>query len=219
MGDSRKLKNHFSSVRRPYDVAMLEEERELKKKYGIRRKSELRRMEYIWKNIRQRARRLIAEKDKAKTELLFNKVDSLGLCPGEKSLENILGMKLVDVLDRRFQNVLCRLNLANTPMQARQFIVHKHVKINGTIIFSPNYIVKKEEENNIVVDEKLTRGDATIDSSAKPVEKKEVAVEEKKEEAKEKTGEKKEEVKEEQKIEKKDESAEKEGKTVKEESK
>ena len=217
MGDPRKLKNHFSSVRRPYDVAMLEEERELKKKYGIRRKSELRRMEYIWKNLRQRARKLIAEKDKTKTELLFNKVDSLGLCQGEKSLENILGMKLVDVLDRRFQNVLCRLNLANTPMQARQYIVHKHVKINGTIIFSPNYIVKKEDENNIVVDEKLTREPVANPPETKPDEKKEAPVEKKNKEVEE-TKKKDEEVKEKQESQEKDKPTETK-ETVKEESK
>ena len=151
MGDPRKLKNHFLSVKRPYDISMLEEEQELKKKYGIKRKKEIRKVEYLWKSLRQRARKLIAEKDKEKRDVLFKKVNSYALCNGEVTFENILALKLTDVLDRRLQNIMCRLNLANTLMQARQYIVHKKVKINGVVIFSPNYIVKKEEENNIVL--------------------------------------------------------------------
>ncbi|RLG15138.1 MAG: 30S ribosomal protein S4 [Candidatus Nanohalarchaeota archaeon] len=189
MGDPRKLKNHFSSVRRPYDVSMLEEERNLKEKYGIRRKKEIRKIEYLWKSLRQRARKLIAEKDKGKMDLLFKKVDSYGLCQGEPTFENVLALKLTDVLDRRLQNVMCKLNLANTPMQARQYIVHRHVKINGIVIFSPNHIVKKEEENNIVVNPKISRQDSAAKrekkedkSEAEPIKKEEEIQESAKEE-------------------------------------
>ncbi len=159
MGDPRKFKNHYSSTKRPYDMTMLEEERALKKKYGIRRKREIRKMEYIWKNLRKRARLLIAEKDKEKTNLLFKKIDSYGLCQNEKSLESILALKLEDVMERRLQTIICKLNLANTPGQARQYVVHRHVSVDGVIIFSPNYIVKKEEENKIILTPKLDRGE------------------------------------------------------------
>ncbi|OYT35483.1 MAG: 30S ribosomal protein S4 [Candidatus Aenigmarchaeota archaeon ex4484_52] len=154
MGHPRKLKNHYSSVRRPLDIERIEREKKLKEEYGIKTKHELRKIEFIWRNLRQRARKLIAEKDPEETKILFKKIDDYCLCKENITFENILALKLTDILDRRLQSIVLKLGFAKTQLHSRQLIVHKKIKINDIIIFSPNYIVKKQEENHIILIQK-----------------------------------------------------------------
>ena len=44
---------------------------------------------------------------------------------------------------------MVRKKLANTPRQARQFIVHKHITIDDNKVNIPSYIVKTDEEDKI----------------------------------------------------------------------
>jgi small subunit ribosomal protein S4 len=58
----------------------------------------------------------------------------------EKS-EEATGHKLLNLLERRLDNVVYRLKLATTRTQARQIIVHGHVLVNGKKVYSPSYLV------------------------------------------------------------------------------
>lgn len=60
--------------------------------------------------------------------------------------EGAPGANLLSLLERRLDNVLYRLKLANTRSQARQVIVHGHVMINGKKVYSPSYWVSAGEE-------------------------------------------------------------------------
>jgi small subunit ribosomal protein S4 len=51
------------------------------------------------------------------------------------------GETLLSMLERRLDNVLYRLKLSVTRRQARQIIVHGHVRINGKHVYSPSYLV------------------------------------------------------------------------------
>jgi len=53
---------------------------------------------------------------------------------------------LLSLLERRLDNVLYRLKLANSRRQARQIIVHGHVLVNGKKVYSPSYIVSVQDE-------------------------------------------------------------------------
>ena len=51
------------------------------------------------------------------------------------------GENLLNLLERRIDNVVYRLKMATTRAQARQMIVHGHIKINGKKVTSPSCFV------------------------------------------------------------------------------
>lgn len=56
------------------------------------------------------------------------------------------GESLLNMLERRLDNVLFRLKLAATRPQARQLVVHGLVKVNGKKVYSPSYQVIISDE-------------------------------------------------------------------------
>lgn len=63
-----------------------------------------------------------------------------------KSREGVPGENLLSLLERRLDNVLYRLKMATTRTQARQVIVHGHVLVNGTKVYSPSFLVSLNDE-------------------------------------------------------------------------
>ena len=61
--------------------------------------------------------------------------------------EGASGENLLNLLERRLDNVVFRLKLASTRAQARQVIVHGHIKVNGRKVTSPSYLI---EEGDLV---------------------------------------------------------------------
>lgn len=55
------------------------------------------------------------------------------------------GETLLSILERRLDNVLYRLKLTVTRRQARQIIVHGHVRVNGKHVYSPSYLVSIDD--------------------------------------------------------------------------
>ena len=51
------------------------------------------------------------------------------------------GENLLSLLERRLDNVLYKLKLANSRAQARQVIVHGHILVNGKKVYSPSFLV------------------------------------------------------------------------------
>ncbi|MBT9130000.1 MAG: 30S ribosomal protein S4 [candidate division WS2 bacterium] len=56
------------------------------------------------------------------------------------------GEKLVELLERRLDNVLYRLGFAGSRALARQLIVHGHIYVDGRKVYSPSYITKVGQE-------------------------------------------------------------------------
>jgi small subunit ribosomal protein S4 len=56
--------------------------------------------------------------------------------------EGVTGDNLLQFLERRLDNVVYRLGIATSRSQARQFVGHKHITVNGDIINIPSYIVR-----------------------------------------------------------------------------
>jgi small subunit ribosomal protein S4 len=52
------------------------------------------------------------------------------------------GRTFLQLLERRLDNVVYRLNLANSRAQARQLVTHRHFKVNGRTVNIPSFIVK-----------------------------------------------------------------------------
>ena len=51
------------------------------------------------------------------------------------------GEALLSMLERRLDNVVYRLKLATTRRQARQVVVHGHIFVNGSRVYSPSFLV------------------------------------------------------------------------------
>ncbi len=149
MGDPKKQRKKYEKPRRPWDKKRIDEEIEILKKYGLRRKNEIYRAESILRNFRRNARNLAARKNEKQEKELITKINRLGLIEKEASLDDVLNLNLENILDRRLQTVIFKKGLVNTPKQARQFIVHGHVKVNKVKIKWPSFLVPKEFEKNI----------------------------------------------------------------------
>lgn len=89
----------------------------------------------------------LAEKQKVKEmyglrEQQFRRFFSIAL----HTREGATGENLLSLLERRLDNTLFRLKLATTRTQARQVIVHGHVKVNGKKVSSPSYLISVNDE-------------------------------------------------------------------------
>ncbi|MEK7461160.1 MAG: 30S ribosomal protein S4, partial [Patescibacteria group bacterium] len=63
-----------------------------------------------------------------------------------RTVRGATGEKLLELLERRIDNVLYRLDLAQTRAQARQLISHGHVCLQGKKMNIPSYQVQVGEE-------------------------------------------------------------------------
>nr|MDK2850304.1 small subunit ribosomal protein [Candidatus Cloacimonadota bacterium] len=55
----------------------------------------------------------------------------------------VTGDNLLQLLERRLDNVVYRLGLATTRMQARQFVNHGHIMVNSKKVDIPSYLCKE----------------------------------------------------------------------------
>jgi small subunit ribosomal protein S4 len=63
--------------------------------------------------------------------------------------KGITGDNLLQLLERRLDNVIYRLGFAQTRAAARQLVNHGHVRINGRRVNIPSYTVRETEEISI----------------------------------------------------------------------
>lgn len=219
MGDPKKLRKKYATPIHPWNEKRINEEKELVKEFGLKKKKEIMIADSFLKKYMNIAKKLIAKQtvqgEKEKAQVL-DKLQRLGLLTAGAELDHVLSLHLKDVLERRLQSIIFRRGLARSMNQARQFIVHRHILVGGKEVTAPSYLVSLEEEANITFKEKSAlssedhpeRADpkAAVKEEIKKVEnaEEEPVVEEKKEES---TGEVKEEkaepAKEEPKVEEK----------------
>ncbi|MDR0402902.1 MAG: 30S ribosomal protein S4 [Treponema sp.] len=64
-------------------------------------------------------------------------------------MPGITGENLFILLERRLDNVVYRLRFASSRSQARQFVLHGHVTVNGRRVNIPSYLVRPEDEITI----------------------------------------------------------------------
>lgn len=152
MGDPKKQRKRYQTPSHPWQKERIEEEREIKKGYGLKNKKELWKMKSFLRRFKNYAKRLssidTAQKEKEKIGMI-KRLQKLGILKENGQIDDVLGLSLKDVLERRIQTILLRKGLARTINQARQFIAHRHVIIGSKKITSPSYIVSREEEAQI----------------------------------------------------------------------
>lgn len=135
----------YSAPRHPWRAERIEEEHGLAKEYGLRRMKEIWKMQAILRNWRDQAKAIIGlpEEKKEKAEkILLTKLQRIGVVGQEADLDDVLSLALRNILEKRLETVVYKKGMARTPRQARQFIVHNKVMVNGEKVSSPSYVVK-----------------------------------------------------------------------------
>ena len=129
----------------------IERDKKLKKDFGLIREREIWKAETMLRKYRRLARRLVATRNKEMEKELLTKLARMGILKKGASLDDVLGLTVETILERRLQTVVFKLGLASTQKQARQRIAHGHIRVNGRKSKHPGRIILKEEEGKIEV--------------------------------------------------------------------
>ncbi|MDO8494235.1 MAG: 30S ribosomal protein S4 [Deltaproteobacteria bacterium] len=76
--------------------------------------------------------------------------------------KGITGFNLLLLLERRLDNIICRIGLARSHREARKIVKHGHILVNGSVVSFPSYLVEKGDK--IGVKEKSRKMKALLES-------------------------------------------------------
>jgi small subunit ribosomal protein S4 len=143
----RKHKN-YSRPKRPFEKVRIEEEKKIKKEFGLKNKREIWKAEAKVGLMREKAKKLISANPEEQNAF-FKRLQKQGF--DVKTISDVLSLDKKDFLSRRLQTILVNKKLALTPKQARQMIVHKKVLVEGKAVNIPSYLIPINLENKITL--------------------------------------------------------------------
>ena len=101
------------------------------------------------KHPQQRMNRKVSEyglqlKEKQKAKFIYGVLERQfrNYYEKAKKMPGVTGENLLVLLERRIDNVVFRMGFANTRRQARQFVCHGHITVNGKRVDIPSALVK-----------------------------------------------------------------------------
>jgi|GEM_PF-274749 len=159
MGDPKFPRRKFATPFHPWKADRITEENALQHKYGLKNKKEVWRVKSHLRSYRNQARELLAKNRTGdaqagkETQQLLGKLARLGLLQEGATLDDVLALNIDQVLGRRLQTLVYLRGFTGSINQARQFIAHGHVAINGNRVNVPGYYVKRGEEEVIAITE------------------------------------------------------------------
>jgi small subunit ribosomal protein S4 len=149
----------YETPNHPFQGERIAEEGDLVSRYGLANKEELWRAQSELRDYRREARRLLGEAQgdteaagEAGREFMARLL-RVGVLDDEEGLDDVLSLDVTDILERRLQTVAYRQGLGNTVEQARQFVVHGHVTVDGARVNAPSYMVDVAQEDRIAFDD------------------------------------------------------------------
>jgi small subunit ribosomal protein S4 len=154
LGDPKKQRKTYSTPRNPWRGDQLSQELFLLGTYGLRNKKELWKAQSELSRVRKQARLLLAAGPNAASlgqREFVERLVKMGVIPEGGGLDDVLGLSLEALLDRRLQSIVAKRGIAKTPHQARQYIVHGHIAIGNRRIRVPSYSVSRTEEGSVAV--------------------------------------------------------------------
>lgn len=82
-------------------------------------------------------------KEKQKAKFIYGVLEKQfrGYYDKAKKMQGVTGENLLNLLERRIDNVVFRLGFANTRRQARQIVRHGHITVNGKRLDIPSALV------------------------------------------------------------------------------
>ena len=152
MGQPRKSRKKYNTPPHPWNAERIKNENKLMTKYGLKNKKEIWKADTLVRRYSREARYLLGfdmdQMQDEKLELLGH-LARTGVLPEGAALEEVLNLTVEDILRRRLQTIVYKKGLARTPKEARMFVVHGHITLNGKKINSPSYVVLKGQEDEI----------------------------------------------------------------------
>jgi len=157
MGYPGKNHKQYQTPKRPFELSRIEEETRLVIDYGLRNKREVWIAKSALRRYRKAARDIIALQsggagqdviDRKKAELIGH-LNRIGILGQNADIDDVLSVRVEQQLDRRLQTQVYRHGFARSPKQARQFITHGHIAINGRRVTIPGYLVSAAEQEVI----------------------------------------------------------------------
>ncbi|HLC58452.1 MAG TPA: 30S ribosomal protein S4 [Candidatus Nanoarchaeia archaeon] len=155
MGDPRKSRRKYKSPDHPWQLWRIKEEKVLERDYGLKNKREIWKIRSDLRRISTQVKKLIREKSKGNPQAeleekqLLDRLNKLSLIAEGTSLADVLALDIKNLLNRRLQTIVFKMGLCLTAKQARQFILHGHIFVNGKKITIPSYYVNRSEESLI----------------------------------------------------------------------
>ena len=155
LGSNTKL---YETPNHPFQGERIAGEHDLVGRYGLKNKEELWRAQSELRSFRREARELLgaaagdAEAAAKESDEFLTRLQKLGILGEEDGLDDILSLDVTDVLERRLQTVVYRKGWANTAQQARQFISHGHIRMDGRRVTEPSAKVTVAEEDTVEFD-------------------------------------------------------------------
>ena len=153
MGDIKKIRRKYSKPSHPWQRARIDAEKIILKEFGFKNKTEIWKMESQLKGFKTQVKELVTKDPKQRAleeKQLLDRLYKLGLLNKDAKRENVLDLINLDLFNRRLQTIVFKKGLARSVKQARQFIVHGHIFVNGNEMNVPSYLVNRDEEMSIV---------------------------------------------------------------------
>merc|ERR1711973_130559 len=138
--NNRIIKNcskTYTTPRRPFEKARLDQELKLIGEYGLRNKREVWRVKFALAKIRKAARDLLTLEER----------DPRRLFEGNALLRRLV--KVGDFLERRLQTQVFKLGLAKSIHHARVLIRQRHIRVRKQLVNVPSFIVRLDSQKHI----------------------------------------------------------------------
>ncbi len=141
------------SHKKRWDKQTIVDEAELVRNYALKNKKEIRRAELLLSKFKKIAKELNKDAETKNSDAAKNFVQKLKdkgfLSQDAQTLDEVLDISIRNILERRLSNIVYKLKLARTPKQARQFVVHRHVKVAENVVTAPSFLTSLAEEQMI----------------------------------------------------------------------
>ena len=160
MGDPRRLRKKYKGPGHPWQRTRINEERIIKKEYGLKNKKEIWKAASELRRINSQAKKLIRDKAKDLKQAIIGEKQLLdrlfryGLVDQGAHLEDVLSLNIKNILNRRLQTIVFKSGMVLTSKQARQLILHGHIFVDGKKISVPSYVVSRDEQWKITFNPK-----------------------------------------------------------------